>query len=172
VTLPCHPCEQGGWTALIQSAQNGHLEVARLLLDSKADTHAATKVPRSALPPLAIFPAAASRPLNRDPPRAAGIDVPIWCTALDLLDFAKSFQLALNLRPPPLPPPPSTYLIIDLSIYAFIAGTYLISYPTHHYSSSVLRACTFAWRMISTQLVLQRRRISREQETASQHYRH
>jgi ankyrin repeat protein len=39
---------QNGFTALIKSAQNGHVEVARLLLDSRADIHAATQVRRAA----------------------------------------------------------------------------------------------------------------------------
>ena len=39
---------QDGATALIQSASSGHVEVARLLLDSKADIHAATQVPQAA----------------------------------------------------------------------------------------------------------------------------
>ena len=41
------PRWQDGWTALIMSAQNGHVEVARLLLESKADIHAATQVPQA-----------------------------------------------------------------------------------------------------------------------------
>jgi hypothetical protein len=40
---------QNGWTALIVSAQNGHLEVALLLLDSNADIHAASKVKNCSL---------------------------------------------------------------------------------------------------------------------------
>ncbi len=41
---------QEGWTALIVSAQYGHLDTARLLLDSKADINAATTVrPRSSV---------------------------------------------------------------------------------------------------------------------------
>jgi hypothetical protein len=36
---------------LYASAEKGHMEVARLLLDSKADIHAADKVPRSGPPP-------------------------------------------------------------------------------------------------------------------------
>ena len=39
---------QAGFTALYVSAQNGHLEVARLLLESKADSHAAAQVPQAA----------------------------------------------------------------------------------------------------------------------------
>jgi ankyrin repeat protein len=39
---------QDGFTALIVSAQNGHVEVVRLLLDSRADIHAANKVRRAA----------------------------------------------------------------------------------------------------------------------------
>ncbi len=42
------PRVQNGWTALIGSAENGHAEVARLLLDSRADIHAATQVRRAA----------------------------------------------------------------------------------------------------------------------------
>ncbi len=43
-----HPRVQDGTTALIKSAQNGHVEVARLLLEGKADIHAATQVRREA----------------------------------------------------------------------------------------------------------------------------
>ncbi len=39
---------QDGRTALIVSALNGHAEVVRLLLDSRADIHAATQVRRAA----------------------------------------------------------------------------------------------------------------------------
>ncbi len=39
------PRVQAGGTALIVSASNGNLEMARLLLESKADIHAADKVP-------------------------------------------------------------------------------------------------------------------------------
>jgi hypothetical protein len=39
------PRVQGGRTALINSAQSGNLEVVRLLLESKADIHAASEVP-------------------------------------------------------------------------------------------------------------------------------
>ena len=45
---PCHPRVQCGWTALIWSAMNGHVEVARLLLEGKADIHAAAQVRRGA----------------------------------------------------------------------------------------------------------------------------
>ncbi len=45
---PVNPRVQDGATALIWSAENGHLDVARLLLDSKADIHAANKVPQFA----------------------------------------------------------------------------------------------------------------------------
>ena len=38
---------QDGWTALITSAQNGHVDVAQLLLESKADIHEATQVPQA-----------------------------------------------------------------------------------------------------------------------------
>jgi ankyrin repeat protein len=47
-TVPCRPRAQDGWTALIYSASFGHVEVARLLLDSRADIHAAKKVRRAA----------------------------------------------------------------------------------------------------------------------------
>ena len=40
--------DRDGWTALILSALNGHVEVARLLVDSRADIHAANKVRRAA----------------------------------------------------------------------------------------------------------------------------
>ena len=56
---------QDGVTALYMSAQNGHVEVARVLLESKADIHAASTVPRSGPPPL--LAAAGSRPLYRTP---------------------------------------------------------------------------------------------------------
>ena len=62
VNTLCQPRVQDGWTALHASAQNGHIEVARLLLDSKADIHAATEVPRSGPPPACA--AAASRPVS------------------------------------------------------------------------------------------------------------
>ncbi len=39
---------QDGYTAIIASAQNGHVEVAMLLLNSGADIHAASKVRRAA----------------------------------------------------------------------------------------------------------------------------
>ena len=70
VTTLGHPRAQDGKTALMVSAQDGHMEVARLLLDSKADIHAADKVPRSG--PLwtgsSACAAAASRPTVEDHP--------------------------------------------------------------------------------------------------------
>ncbi len=56
---------QAGRTALYVSAGSGHVEVARLLLESKADIHAADTVPRSA--PAPPWAAAASRALHRTP---------------------------------------------------------------------------------------------------------
>ncbi len=39
---------QYGYTALIKSAGHGNVEAAQLLLESKADIHAATQVPQAA----------------------------------------------------------------------------------------------------------------------------
>ncbi len=44
VTFHYHQNMQDGFTALIGSATNDHLEVVRLLLDSKAEIHEASKV--------------------------------------------------------------------------------------------------------------------------------
>ena len=41
---PHHRARQYGCTGLILASKNGHLEVVRLLLDSKADANLADKV--------------------------------------------------------------------------------------------------------------------------------
>ena len=46
--MPPLRAEQDGWTGAILAAQNGHLDVVRLLLDSRAHVHAATTVRASA----------------------------------------------------------------------------------------------------------------------------
>ncbi len=47
VSCPPIPPPQDGWTGLILASQNGRADVVRLLLDSRADIHAATKVGRA-----------------------------------------------------------------------------------------------------------------------------
>ena len=50
-----HPLSQDGVTGLYKAAQNGHLEVVRLLLDSRADPNRADEV-ASLLLPLSLRP--------------------------------------------------------------------------------------------------------------------
>lgn len=56
-------CWQDGDTALITACSEGHLEVVRLLLDSRADPNAARKVSGHTPPPHSPFPFAL-RPMH------------------------------------------------------------------------------------------------------------
>jgi hypothetical protein len=95
---------------MIVSAAEGQLEVVRLLLDSKADIHAADNVPQSARPPQC--PAASSRPLHRAPScvvpvciRSSRVALPLFSTHSGLpypmlqyfVAASLSFSLAFSL---------------------------------------------------------------------------